>query len=64
MAAPQTYIIVVPSARHLHGKEAQPAPLVLQQYQSQQTSHFALTWGVKLTLAPRFSSNWATLRFS
>lgn len=32
--------------------------------QAPAASHSALTWGVKLTLAPRFSSNWATLRFS
>lgn len=76
MAAPQACTSVLPSAwshltsvpwqlwLHLHGKEAQHPPLVLDQSQSQRSFHFALTWGVKLTLAPRFSSNWATLRFS
>lgn len=76
MATPQTCTSVLPSAwshltsipwqllLHLHGKEAQHPPLVPEQCQSQHSSRFALTWGVKLTLAPRFSSNWATLRFS
>lgn len=49
---------------HPHGEEGPHPPLELQQPQSQQPSLSALTWGVKLTLAPRFSSNWATLRFS
>lgn len=44
--------------------KAPPRPCQLSQGPSASGEDSVPTWGVKLTLAPRFSSNWATLRFS